>query len=61
MYTTTSHRTSFAALALSVLVTVATLGGIQSLATSPAADSLLAVRGAPTQVVSAPSLSAPAV
>lgn len=56
----TSTRTSFAALALSVLVTVNILGGIQALAAQPAADSLLATHGASTQVVSAPSSSAPA-
>jgi len=56
MFTATSTRTSAAALALSVLVTVATLGGIQSLATAPAADSLLSMSGrsVSTQVVSAP-------
>lgn len=53
----TSTRTSFAALALSVLVTVSILGGIQSLATQPAADSLLATRDVSTQVVSAPVAS----
>lgn len=62
MFTTTaanvsSTRTSFAALALSVLVTVSILGGIQALATQPAADSLFASRGAATQVVSAPIAS----
>ncbi|MBP8302339.1 MAG: hypothetical protein KA020_18385 [Planctomycetes bacterium] len=57
----TSTRTSAAALALSVLVTVSILGGIGSLATAPAADSLLATRSVSTQVVSAPSSSAPAV
>ncbi len=52
MSTTASPRTSAAAVALSLLVTVATLGGIQSLATQPAADSLLSSRSVSTQVVS---------
>jgi len=55
MFTTASTRTSFVAMALSVLATVSILGGIQLLATQPAADALLSSRGDAAQVVSAPS------
>ena len=51
---TTSTRSSATALALSVLATVCILGGIQSLATQPAADAVLSAHSVQTHVVSAP-------